>query len=189
VLYCFYFGSRELTCDRPVYKPEDLNGVKIRSIPFPIYITAVEGLGAVSTPVDWSEVPTALATGSVNGQENPFHVLHANKLYELQSHLMLTNHIMGAEIVVMNEKVWQDLPADLQEKVAEAAKEMSVKATQMTLDLEAEHLQNLKDVGMTVIGPDEGLDVEAFRERTQKLVNERFGEKYGELYEIIKAIQ
>jgi tripartite ATP-independent transporter DctP family solute receptor len=189
VLYCFYFGSRELTCDRPIYKPEDLNGVKIRSIPFPIYITAVEGLGAVSTPVDWAEVPTALATGAVNGQENPFHVIYANKLYELQSYLMLTNHIMGAEIVVMNEKKWQDLPADLQEKIAEVAKEMSVKATQMTLDLEAEHLQKLKDAGMTVIGPDEGLDVEAFRERTQKLVQERFGEKYGELYNIIKAIK
>jgi len=189
VLYSFYFGSRELTCDRAVYKPEDLNGVKIRSIPFPIYITAVEGLGAVSTPVDWAEVPTALATGAVNGQENPFNVIYSNKLYEIQSHMMLTNHIMGAEAVVVNENVLKKLPEEIQAQIMEAAKEMSAKATQMTLDLEAQDLQNLKDAGMTVIGPEEGLDIEAFRENTQKLVNERFGEKYGELYEMIKAIQ
>ena len=70
-------------------------------------MTAVEGLGAVATPVDWSEVPTALATGIVNGQENPVDVIYNNKLYDLQSHLMLTGHIMAAECVVINEKVWQ----------------------------------------------------------------------------------
>jgi hypothetical protein len=59
----------------------------------------------------------------------------------------------------------------------------------MTLDLEAQDLQGLKDAGMTVIGPEDGLDIEAFRANTEKLVNERFGEKYGELYEMIKAIQ
>ena len=189
VLYSFYFGSRELTCDRPVYKPADLDGVKIRSIPFPIYISAVEGLGAVATPVDWSEVPTALATGAVNGQENPFNVIYANKLYEIQSHMMLTNHIMGAEAVVMNENVFKKLPEDIQGQILEAAKEMSVKATQMTLDLEAKDLQGIKDAGMTVIGPEDGLDIDAFRANTEKIVNERFGEKYGELYDMIKAIQ
>lgn len=189
VLYSFYFGSRVLTCDRPVYTPTDLNGVKIRSIPFPIYITAVEGLGAVSTPVDWAEVPTALATGTVNGQENPFNVIYAHKLNEIQSHLMLTNHIMGAEAVVVNENVFKKLPADIQAKILEAAEEMSITASQMTLDSEAQDLQSLKDAGMMVIGPEEGLDIEAFRENTQKLVNERFGEKYGELYEMIKALQ
>ena len=189
ILYNFYFGTRQLTCDRPIYKPEDLKKVKIRAIPFPIYMTAVEGLGAVATPVDWSEVPTALATGIVNGQENPVDVIYNNKLFDLQSHLMLTGHIIAAECVVINEKVWQSFSPEIQKQIMDAAQEVSRRATQMTLDREAENLANIKKAGMTVIGPEEGLQVDLFRKHTQELVAERFNQKYGELYSEIKAIK
>ena len=189
LLYTFYFGTRHLTCDRAIQKPADLDKVKIRAIPFPIYMTAVEGLGAVATPVDWSEVPTALATGIVNGQENPVDVIYNNKLFDLQSHLMLTGHIMAAQCVVINEKVWQGFSPTIQKQIMEAAQEVSKKATQMTLDREAENLAKIKKAGMTVIGPGEGLQVELFRKRTQALVAERFDKKYGDLYYEIKEIK
>ena len=189
ILYNFYFGTRQLTCDRAIYKPADLNKVKIRAIPFPIYMTAVEGLGAVATPVDWSEVPTALATGIVNGQENPVDVIYNNKLFDLQSHLMLTGHIMAAECVVINEKVWQNFSPEIQKQIMAAAQEVSKKATQMTLDREADNLAKIKKAGMTVIGPSEGLQVELFRKHTQALVAERFDKKYGDLYYEIKEIK
>ena len=189
ILYNFYFGTRQLTCDRAIYKPADLNGIKIRAIPFPIYMTAVEGLGAVATPVDWSEVPTALATGIVNGQENPVDVIYNNKLFDLQSHLMLTGHIMAAQCVVINEKVWQGFSPTIQKQIMEAAQEVSKKATQMTLDREADNLAKIKKAGMTVIGPGEGLQVDLFRKRTQALVAERFQKKYGDLYYEIKEIK
>ena len=105
VIYAHYFGRRNLTCNKAVMSPEDLAGVKIRAVPFPIYTTAVEGMGAVAVPVDWSEVPTALATGVVQGQENPVNVVLKVKLFEVQSHLMLTGHMSNAEVVVMNEDV------------------------------------------------------------------------------------
>ena len=189
LLYTFYFGTRHLTCDRAIQKPADLNKVKIRAIPFPIYMTAVEGLGAVATPVDWSEVPTALATGIVNGQENPVDVIYNNKLFDLQSHLMLTGHIMAAQCVVINEKVWQGFSPTIQKQIMEAAQEVSKKATQMTLDREADNLAKIKKAGMTVIGPGEGLQVDLFRKRTQALVAERFQKKYGDLYYEIKEIK
>ena len=189
ILYNFYFGTRQLTCDQAIYKPADLNKVKIRAIPFPIYMTAVEGLGAVATPVDWSEVPTALATGIVNGQENPVDVIYNNKLFDLQSHLMLTGHIMAAECVVINEKVWQNFSPEIQKQIMAAAQEVSKKATQMTIDREAENLAKIKKAGMTVVGPGEGLQVELFRKRTQALVAERFDKKYGDLYYEIKEIK
>jgi tripartite ATP-independent transporter DctP family solute receptor len=189
VLYTFYFGTRHLTCDRPIYKPEDLKGVKIRAIPFPIYMTAVEGLGAIAVPIDWAEVPTALATGAVNGQENPVNVVLANKFYETQKYLMLTGHIMGAEVVVMNEKTWQKLSPEIQQAIQEAAAEASKTATQWTIESEQNDIQALKEKGMTVIGPDEGLDIEAFRTSVRKLIQERFGEKYGEFYEKVKAMK
>lgn len=189
VLYTFYFGTRELTASKEVKSPKDLEGVKIRAIPFPIYMAAVEGMGAVATPVDWADVPTALATGTVAGQENPVDTILSAKLYEIQKYLMLTDHIMGAECVVANEKVFAGLPADIQAQILEAAAETSAQATQMTRDLEAQQLAELKAKGMTVIGAAEGLDVEAFKAKVQAVVDAKFGEKYGALYKEIKAIQ
>lgn len=189
VLYAYDFGTRNLTANQAAYKPADLSGVKIRSLPFPIYMTAVEALGAVPVPVDWSEVPTALATGQVSGQENPVDVVLSNKLYESQSHLMLTGHIMNPEIIIMNEDTWEKLSDDQRAAFERAAEETRKKATDMVLSQEAEQLAKLKELGMTVIGPDEGLDLEAFRANAHQLVQERFGEKYGDLYTQIAAIQ
>ena len=61
-------------------------------------------------------MPTALATGQVQGQENPVNVVLSSKLYEKQSHLMLTSHIMNAQLIVINEKAWQALTPDQREQ-------------------------------------------------------------------------
>ncbi|WP_246226272.1 TRAP transporter substrate-binding protein [Chelativorans xinjiangense] len=188
VIYAHYFGRRNLTANKAVYSPADLAGEKIRAVPFPIYTTAVEGMGAAAIPVDWSEVPTALATGVVAGQENPVNVILNVKLYEVQSHLMLTGHMSNAEVVVMNEDAWQGLSDAHKEAVTEAAAEIRDRATKAIQDNEEKDTQALRELGMTVIGPEDGLKVDAFRASVEKLVEERFGEKYGALYEKIMAI-
>ena len=188
VIYAHYFGRRNLTCNKAVMSPADLAGVKIRAVPFPIYTTAVEGMGAVAVPVDWSEVPTALATGVVQGQENPVNVVLKVKLFEVQSHLMLTGHMSNAEVVVMNEDVWQGMSDEQKAAVEKAASETREKATKAILDNEEAETQQLRDAGMTVIGEEDGLDLAAFRESVNKLVQERFGEKFGGLYEKIAAV-
>jgi TRAP-type transport system periplasmic protein len=188
VIYAHYFGRRNLTANKAVYSPADLAGVKIRAVPFPIYTTAVEGMGAVAVPVDWSEVPTALATGVVAGQENPVNVVLSVKLYDVQSHLMLTGHMSNAEMVVMNEDVWQGLSVEQKQAVTTAAEETRVKATNAILDKEGSETQQLRDLGMTVIGADDGLKLEEFRTSVKALVDERFGEKYGDLYAKIAAV-
>ena len=175
VIYAHYFGRRNLTCNKAVMSPEDLAGTKIRAVPFPIYTTAVEGMGAVAVPVDWSEVPTALATGVVQGQENPVNVVLNVKLYEVQSHLMLTGHMSNAEVVVMNEDAWQALDDAGKDAVRLAATQTREKATKAILDNEESETQQLRDLGMTVIGAEDGLDVEAFRTSVKTLVDERFG--------------
>ena len=188
-LYTFYFGARELTCNEAIYAPEDLADKKIRAIPFPIYMTAVEGMGAIATPIDWSEVPTALATGQADGQENPVNVIFANKLFDVQSHCMLTNHIMAAQYVGINEDVWQSLSDNQQAAISEAAAEASVYATDLTKDSETTDVQNLIDAGMTIITEADGLDVDAFRAGVMTLVEERFNEVWGDLYNIIAKIE
>lgn len=189
VLYCYYFGTRELTANKEIKTPADLAGVKIRSIPFPIYTAAVEGLGAVAVPVDWSEVPTALATGVVSGQENPVNVVLSNKLYDVQSHMMLTDHIMGVQVIVMNERKWQKLSPELKAGIEKAAEEVRMKATTAVKDQEAKERAELKELGMNIIGAEEGLDKEAFRTRVKQLVSEKFADQYGELYKQIDSVQ
>src|SRR5262245_6465696 len=189
VLYAYYFGTRHLTTNKPILQPADLSGAKIRAIPFPIYMTAVQGLGAVPIPVDWSEVPTALATGVVAGQENPVNVVLSSKLYEKQSHMMLTSHIMNAQVIVINEKAWQNLTPAQRDQVAKAAAEVREKATAMVRSQEAEETAKLKELKMTVIGTAEGLKVDAFRASVNKQVQDKFGSKFGELYKEIAAIR
>lgn len=189
VLYAYYFGTRQLTANKAVFQPSDLAGQKIRAIPFPIYMTAVQGLGAVPVPVDWSEVPTALATGVVNGQENPSNVVLSSKLYEAQSHMMLTGHVMNAQVIVINEKVWQGLSAAQRDAVSKAAQEVRTRATDMVQKQESEEVAKLRELKMKVIGPAEGLKIDAFKASVGKLVQEKFAAKYGDLYKEIAAVK
>ncbi|WP_305074565.1 TRAP transporter substrate-binding protein [Propionivibrio sp.] len=189
VLYAYYFGTRQLTANKAVTQPSELSGMKIRAIPFPIYMSTVEGLGAVPVPVDWSEVPTALATGVVNGQENPVNVVLSSKLYEAQSHMMLTGHIMNAQVIVINEKIWQGLSPELRQAVAKAAAEVRQRATDTVRTQETEELAKLKSLKMTVIGTDNGLKLDAFKASVKKAIDAKFVAKYGDLYKEIAAIK
>jgi TRAP-type transport system periplasmic protein len=189
VLYTFYFGTRQLTADRAILKPENLKGLKIRAVPFPIYGAAIEGMGATPTPIDWAETPAALRTKVVNGQENPVNTIASAKLWEVQSHLMLTNHIIGAEIVVVNDAVWAKLNAAQQAAILKAAADASAFGTNTTLSQEAADLKTLQDNGMKVIGPTDGLDIAAFKTSVNKLVKERFGAKWAEYYALIAKIK
>ena len=123
----------------------------------------MQGLGAVPVPVDWSEVPTALATGVVSGQENPVNVVLSSKLYEAQSHLMLTDHIMNAQLIVINEKHLAKLSPEQQAAITKAADEVRKRATDMVRKSEDDELAKLKELKMTVIGPAEGLKLDAFK--------------------------
>jgi tripartite ATP-independent transporter DctP family solute receptor len=189
ILYSFYFGTRELTANFPAYSPKDLAGKKIRAIPSPIYMAAVEGMGAVAVPIDWSEVPVALSTGVADGQENPVSTIVTSKLYEVQKYLMMTNHIMGAEPVVINEKVWESLSPAFQQAFMDAAKETSKWASDYVRNSEAKDLQTLRDKGMKIIGPSEGLKINEFRAAVQKVVDQRFGAKWGKYYAQIGAMK
>lgn len=188
VLYAYYFGTRELTAKRAIMQPEDLKSQKIRAIPFPVYMAAVQGLGADPVPVDWSEVPKALAAGTVVGQENPVNVVLSSRLYEAQSHLMLTSHIMSAQVIVINEKAWQGLTPELRGAIGKAAQEVRKRASETVRTMEAWELSKLKSLGMTVVGPENGLKLDTFKIAVGKLVNEKFAAKYGDLYKEIAAI-
>ena len=91
--------------------PKDMQGKKYRGVPIKLWSSMLTGMGAVATPVEVSELATALATGLVVGQENPLPNIYNLKLYEVQKYVMMTGHMQSVLSVFINEKAWQAIPA------------------------------------------------------------------------------
>ena len=95
-----YQGARNLTSKEKVLSPDDMKGKKYRGVPIKLWSSMLTGMGAVATPVEVSELATALATGLVIGQENPLANIWTLKLFEVQKFVMMTEpHAVGAERV------------------------------------------------------------------------------------------
>ncbi|MFI3257187.1 MAG: TRAP transporter substrate-binding protein [Spirochaetales bacterium] len=180
-----YTGGRCLTSTFPVYSPDDLKGVKIRSVPYPIYTAAVQGLGAIATPIEWADLPVSLVTGTVSGQETPVEMIYNSKFFETQKYLMETNHIMQGGALLVNERVFQSLTSEQQDAIMRAATESKVNENRRALEEVEYYTQKLEEEGMTVIGVDEGLKLDEFKKSTDVVVNAAFGEQYSKYYEQI----
>lgn len=174
------------TRDIPYSEPADLAGELIRAIPIPVFITAVKGLGGIPTPIDFADLPTALATGTVQGQENPPETIRNAQMYETQNYLALTAHIQGSVPILVNEEAWLSFTEEEQEDIRRVAQEVAAEHNQMTIDNAADTLQYLRDQGMTIIGPDEGLRLDLIIENTERYVREEFGEEFGDLLDEVK---
>ena len=150
---------------RKIEKPEDMNGLKIRVQPAPVWEEHMKALGANPTPVDFNELYSALDQGIVDGQENPLPTIDSMKFYEVQKYISLTAHTYNPAIVVMNKGVWESLSEEQQMAIDEAVKETTTYHRQLLADKEEEILEKLKENGVTITEPDR----EAFREATSEV--------------------
>ena len=180
------FGNRYLTTkSKPIQKPEDLKGMKIRVQPTAIYLETIKAMGANPTTMDFKEVYLGLQSGVIDGQENPPFVIFNNKLFEVQKFVMLTGHITQNQAVVINDKFYQGLSPEFRKILTEAAYEAGNFQNDLILKSEKEYLDKLKEKGMTIVQP----DVKAFREAT-KDVWKKVSEKWEPgLYEKIQAVK
>lgn len=113
-------GYRMVTNNKkPITQPEDLKGIKIRTMENSIHMRSFELLGASPTPMAFTELYTALQQGTVDGQENPLFLTETSKFYEVQKYLSLTGHVYAPGISVMSLSFWNSLPGDLQQIVME----------------------------------------------------------------------
>jgi TRAP-type transport system periplasmic protein len=120
-------GFREITSsDRTINGPEDLNGFKIRVPVSPIWLSLFKALGASPTAINWSEVYTALQTHLVDGQENALPLIESGKLYEVQKHVAITNHMWDGPFTLANKRFWQRLAPDLQHVLTETLNEQAM---------------------------------------------------------------
>ncbi|MDG3039687.1 DctP family TRAP transporter solute-binding subunit [Roseicyclus marinus] len=115
-------GFRNFTNSvREIRTPADMAGLRFRVQPIPLYVEMVEALGGEPTPIAWTELPNALATGVVDGQENPVGVIYNNGLHQLQQYMILDGHVYAADFLIINDDFFQSLTPAEQEVVSRAA--------------------------------------------------------------------
>ena len=147
----FELGFRTITnSKRPVIKAEDLEGLKLRVIPNPINVDWVRALGANPTPLPFPEVYGALEQKAIDGQENPISVIAANKFWEVQKHIVLSNHQYNPQSVIMSKKVWDSLTPAERKLIDDAADEAAKTQRAESRAAVAANLELLKKNGMTV---------------------------------------
>jgi tripartite ATP-independent transporter DctP family solute receptor len=168
-------GFRQITNNlRPITKPEDLKGIKIRTMENKIHIASFRAFGASPTPIAWGEVYTALQQKTIDGQENPIAIIYHQRIYEVQKYLSLTSHFYSPALLLMSEKAYQALPKDAQKAMTETAFECAAYERNLLRDSEASQIAVLKSRGMQVNTPDK----KPFREAAAP-VYRQFGVQFG----------
>jgi C4-dicarboxylate-binding protein DctP len=118
-------GFRVLSANRPLRKPEDMKGLKIRINASKVNEAAMRAVGALPQTMAFSEVYTALQTGVVDGADGPISNLYTQKHYEVQKHVIMTDHTYSGYAVIVNKKFWDGLPADIRTALQGAMKDAS----------------------------------------------------------------
>jgi tripartite ATP-independent transporter DctP family solute receptor len=144
-------GYRQLTNNvREVKSPEDVKGLKIRTMENPIHLAAWKALGANPTPMPFSEVFSAMQQKTIDGQENPIPTIYLQKYNEVQKYCTLSGHVWGSLLFIMSKKTWDSLSAEDQKIFQEAANEARDYQRKVNREMNRDLVSKLKAAGMTV---------------------------------------
>jgi TRAP-type transport system periplasmic protein len=142
-------GFRQITTStKPITKPEDLKGFKIRVPVSPLWTSTFQSLGATPVSVNFAEAYSALQTKIADGQENPLTLIYIAKFYEVQKYCSMTNHMWDGLFNLMNGKAWAALPPDLQQVLARNVNGAVLKARADLVELNKTVADSLKQNGM-----------------------------------------
>lgn len=149
-------GFRHLTnSKRPVVKPEDAKGLKIRLMENPVHLATFRALGAYPTPMPFGELFTALQQKTVDGQENPLVIIETSKFYEVQDQLALSGHFYSPAILMINKTVWEEkMTAEQRDIFMKAAAEARDWERNYSREMDEKLVETLKSRGMNVTVPD-----------------------------------
>lgn len=187
VLANWEWGFRQITnSKKPIHKPEDLLGLKMR-VPHEIQLEQMyKALGVTTTVISFPELYMALSQKVVDGQCNPLPTIYHQKFYEVQKYLALTNHVYNTQMLVMSEKAWSGLSKDDQRIIRESAEIAGDYVRRLIAVDEEKLVQKIRDYGVVVTTP----DLEPFRvkmkpaiEAISKYAGESFTERFLDLVE------
>lgn len=180
------WGYRNVVTSKvEVKKPEDLKGLKIRTIQTPIYVAALNAMGANATPMAFGEVYTAMQTGVLDGFEHGSAVIKTQKFYEVSKYIALTRHLFGPLVFAYSLPEWNKLSNAEREIILEGAKIARVKQRELGPVKEKEAFDFLKSKGMII----NEIDTTQFAENALEIQNEIAKERGAmDLLEKIRAV-
>src|ERR1017187_6142751 len=161
ISWAYNFGSRSVLAKKPVKGPEDLAGLKIRTLPNPVITECLRLMGAAATPLAFGEIYTALQAGVLDGLEHDPPTILASKFYETAKNYALTQHNFSPLATYFSDATFNRMDPKLREGFLDAAKKAAADTRTHGLEMEKEALKNLADKGVTIIE----CDKDAFRKR------------------------
>lgn len=161
ILGWFMSGVHTITTNRPINAFADLKGLKLRCMENPIITAAWRAFNAVPTPMSLGEVFTALQQGTVDGQDNGTANSYANKYYEVQKYLCMTEHMIVPQVFVMSKDKYDAIPADLRPAFDAAVEEAVAYQRAVYAEFNQAAVDNMKAKGMEVTYPDKAPFIEA----------------------------
>ncbi|WP_416358950.1 TRAP transporter substrate-binding protein [Antarctobacter sp.] len=150
----FARGARDLTSNRPITSPADLNGLKMRVPNVPLFVDVWKALGANPGPMAFSEVFTSLQNGTIEAQENPLALIRSASFYEVQSHVNLTDHVRSWIYLTIADQTWAKLSDEDKAAVMEAAARAQAYERELFEQSLADDRAFLEEKGMTFVDVD-----------------------------------
>jgi tripartite ATP-independent transporter DctP family solute receptor len=145
-------GVRNVTNNvRPVATPEDLEGVKLRTMKVPAHVATFETLGANPTPMNFGEVYSALQQGVIDGQENPLAIITSQRFYEVQKYLWTTGHVFAVYMPVISKPFFDSLSAEHQNLVKDSMAAARDHQAQLVASEDAAQLEQIRAAGVEVL--------------------------------------
>lgn len=181
----FVRGPRHLTSNRPVKSPDDLNNLILRVPNVPISVATWKALGAKPTPMSFSEVFTALQSGTVEAQENPFALIKSAGFHEVQKYVNLTQHVVGWVYLMIGEKQLESLSPEDRQAVLDAGQAMQEFHQQLFVEEEKNLRSLLEKNGMEMIE----VDWAAFREKSSAAILDAIPDEIRPMYQRIKELK
>ncbi len=155
-------GFRELTNDdRVIATPEDLAGMKIRTMENNVHIETYEELGVTATPMAWSEIFTALSQGTVDGQENPIAIIDTSRVWEVQQYISMIDLFYSPCVLMISERIYDGLTKEQQEAFDRSAEEAKDWQREYSQNYNEEAVANMDKEGVTITEVDKEVWKEA----------------------------
>jgi tripartite ATP-independent transporter DctP family solute receptor len=183
---CYYdAGKRSFyTKTKPVESPDDLKGLKIRTLESNMAINMIKSFGSSPTPVSYGELYTALQQGIVDGAENNPPSLYTSRHYEVCKFYSVNEHTAVPDVVIISTKVWNTLDEQEKQWIQEAADESAVFQYKLWAESVEESFRELKKAGVTITYPDQS----GFREAVESMY-ENFRISQPEMFEMVEKIR
>ncbi|MFB4164326.1 TRAP transporter substrate-binding protein DctP [Alteribacillus sp. JSM 102045] len=180
-------GMRHIANNKhPIESPEDLNGLKMRTIESELLIDTYEALGTSPTPMAFPEVYGGLQQGVIDGTDQSYGVMWSTGTYEQLDYLTENGLYYASATLLMNKDLYESMPADIQTTIVELGQEYAEVQREIAQELEVEQKASLEEEGVEII-PEEEVDTEEYRELVEP-VYEKHTDEYGDYIERIQEL-